>query len=281
MARGPQSLADVKPYASPEIYRKERPAAREQAYAKQGDGRWSTGLGPAGSGSPDSVGKVHQPGGAVQTQSLQHPAYNTFERQYRTLPEDAFYQGITPSRPFTFSLGSFTVPRNNQLWLTDYEFSILRLSGADPGDFVYVEAGRFSGQLGFDLNVDGQRGNNISYQLDPKPLADIRSEFRSSAGNTAPSIFGAPSLSDFDEAAANTFGATSGQGTSLLPVRPNVMGARSGPFTMVIPSGGTVAMNVTLFRALTSPIAAFQGNLGGFLIGEETAIAIINRMFPQ
>lgn len=279
ISAGEMSLDDIVPYDTPEIRIQEQPAAREAEFRARGGGTAGLRQGPPGAGRADTP-VVHQPGGSVQTASLQHPAYNTQERLYRTLADQAFYRDISPTRPFKFDLGAFTSPMAQQFWLTDYEFRVNRFSGADPGDFVPAEVGRFSGKLGFDINVDGERTNNVSYELDPKPITNSGPQYRPSPFTTS-AAFGVFSTADFDEAASQTFGNTSGQGSSLLPVRPNVMGPRSGPFTMVIPSGKTVVLSCTIFRTLTTPIHSIEGRMAGFLIGQNTAIAIINRLFPQ
>jgi len=238
---------------------------------------YGLGTGPPLSGPEPPV--MHLPGGSVMSRALQHPAFETVEELYRSLPEEGFFNPLlSPSRPFSFELGSFQVPNGTDLWLTDYSFAVLRFSGVDPGDFVYAEAGRFSGVMGFDVQVSQKRPSHLLYQLDPQPISLMRPSF---AG--APGPFGAPTPSSgaFDASAAASFGSTAGQGNSLLPVRPEVQGPRSGPFTIVVDEGQVVSLSCTIFRPLLTPIAAIEGRLAGYLLHTNMSRALINRLRPR
>jgi hypothetical protein len=266
------------PYDSPDARAKDGPRAQAARYAARGDGTYGLSAGPPGAGL-EHIPPVHLPGGAAYTESLQHPAFRTVERLYRKLPEEAMFGNVTPSRPYSFELGAYKVPQTMQLWLTDYEFRVLRLSGADPGDFVYAEAGRFSGQIGFDVRVSQKRPGDLSYELDPAPIPNIGQEFRQPQ---AQSVRRFPSSAEtFDEAAVNSFGSTAGQGNSLLPVRTNVQGPRSGPFTMIVQEGENVALICTVFRPIQTPIAAIEGRLAGFQLAQNLAVTLLNRVNPR
>jgi hypothetical protein len=135
--------------------------------------------------------------------------------------------------------------------------------------------------MGFDVTINGKRPNNISYELDPKPLTDVRPEFRQFEQNVIADGRVVATNSDFDEAAAQQFGASGGQGTSLLPVRTQLQGSRSGPFTMIVDENQVVALSVTLFRPLRAPIAGIQGRLAGFLLHTNLAKTLLNRIYPR
>lgn len=266
------------PYRSPDEVAKGGARYQKRLYGEQGGGNYGTFEGPPGA-APEGIPPVHLPGGAVYTEALQHPSFKTVERLYRSLPDEAFYGNISPTKPFTFTLGAYQVPQHMQLWLTDYRFAILRMSGADPGDYVYAESGRFSGQIGFDLRISQKRPSDLAYQLDPAPIAQVGQDFRQPQADAVRRF---PSPADvFDASAASSFGDTAGQGDSLLPVRSAVQGPRGGPFTIVVASGQNVTLACTIFRALQTPIAAIQGQLAGFEIAQNLGKTLINRVNPR
>ena len=229
--------------------------------------------GPPGFG-PEPI-TVQQPGGDLLN-AVQHPAFDTFERLYRVLPEQGWFSpSVNPKRPIKFEFGSFTVQDSSFFLLMDYEFTPLRQSGIDPYDFFYAEEGRFTGFMGFDVTVSGRRLSNLFYQLDPAPVTFARSSF------DAP--FGAPGRGQraFNSANANAFGSVSGEGTSLLPVRPNVQGSRGMPFTLLAGPGSTVALTCVIFRRITAPLAGIQATMSGYTIHQNTALSLLERVRPK
>jgi len=231
--------------------------------------------GPRGIGPEPSI--VHQPGGDLLNR-LQHPSFVTFERLFRVLPEEGWFNPKTsPKNPFKLEFGSFTVPQSGFLLVCDYAFTPLRQSGMDPFDFVYAEDGRFSGMMGFDISVNGRRTSDIFYQLDPSPTSFGKTAFAAPVGSTR----GVPSNIVFDKAAANSFDAVGGDGTALLPARPNVQGARGMPFTMLAPPSSVVSMSATIFRRVTAPLAGLQATMSGFTMHTNTVQALLERMRPR
>jgi hypothetical protein len=219
---------------------------------------------------------THEPGASVIAQKLLHPSFSIFEREFRSLPEQGWFSSVvSASRPVEFQLGAFTVPKDQELWLTDYQFQVYRPSGLDPGDFVVAAPGRFSNQIGFDINVRGKRTSNISYQLDPQPVALGRADFGAPIGSDD------PNPGAFDSAAARSFASTTSAGTSLLPRRPNVQGPRGGPFTFVVGQGAAVSLNVVIFNSITSPLAAIGGRMAGWLLHTNLSSALIQRVRPR
>lgn len=237
-------------------------------------------------GMGDAPALYHEPGASVLAKKLLHPAFQIVEREYRALPEQGWFTPeVNPKRPIEFQLGAFEVPRNQTLWLTDYQFQVFRPSGIDPGDFVVAAPGRFSNQMGFDISARGKRQSNISYQLDPQPVFVGRPEFQPAINPPSGGGFahggGGGAADPFNNAAARTFGSTASPGTSLLPRRPNVQGPRGGPFTFVVGEGAAVSLNVVIFNALTSPIAAIGGRLAGYLLHTNLSSALLQRVRPR
>lgn len=226
--------------------------------------------GPPGLGAEPVL--IHQPGGELLAK-VQHPAFDTFERLFRVLPEEGWFNpGLSPRRPIKFEFGSFTVPASSFFILMDYEFTPLRQSGVDPYDFVYAEDGRFSGFMGFDVTVSGRRMSNMFYQLDPAPVSFERSSFQP---------LGRRGTLAFNSANANAFGNVSGQGSSLLPVRPSVQGARGMPFTLLAGPGSVVALSCVIFRRVTAPLAGIQASMSGYTIHSNTMNSLLERIRPR
>lgn len=228
--------------------------------------------GPPGLGAEPIL--QHTPGGDI-VQGVVHPAWSIIERLFRALPEESWFDpNVSPSSPVQFELGSFTVPANQEFWLFDYEFSVYRQSGIDPGDMVRAEDGRFSGVMGFDLTFGGRRLSDLLYQLDPVSVTLQRQSFDPPIGQRA-------RQDQFDRAAAQSFASTASPGTSLLPVRPNVQGARHAPFTLIAGQGTRVSLSVVIFKTVQTPIVTIQGTMGGFLIHTQVSQSLLNRIRPR
>lgn len=229
--------------------------------------------GPPGFGPEPSL--IHEPGGDLIRRLVHPEAFTTFEQLYRALPDDSWFSPLTkPNRPVQFELGSFTVPSNQHLYIYDYEFSVLRLSGTDAGDFVKAEDYRFSGVLGFDLNLSGRRLSNLLYQLDPVPQLASRPTYEPPIGARA-------TPQQFDRSVAQSFAANASPGLSLLPARPQRQGPRDTAFTLVARQNDRVSLNCVIFKQITTPIAAIEGRVAGFLLHTQASNALINRLRPR
>lgn len=254
------------------------PTAQRAPLGSRLDGQYGLGAGPPGMGKDPPP--VHQPGGRLLF-DIQSEAFQTVERLRRNLPEEAlFNESLSPSSPFEWTILAFRVPNGQQFWMTDYQFAVGRQSGVDAGDFVYAEEGRFSGVLGFDVAINGySRVNDISYDLDPVPIPLNRQEYDEPIRGIINEDDANPDL--FNAAAASSFASTAGPGTSLLPVRPNVQGARGGPFTIIVNEGDSVALRCVVFRTVRTPIAFIEGRLAGFTLHTNASRTLMNRMRPQ
>ncbi len=231
--------------------------------------------GPPGFGAPP-VG-VHEPGGDIVRRMVHPTAFTIFEQLYRTLPEGGWYSpAVSPSSPVQFEMGVFIVPPGQNLWLFDYQFTVFRQSGIDPGDMIPAEEGRFGGVMGFDINFSGRRMSNLLYQLDPVNVQLQRPTFQ-----RPPSADARASPSQFNVAAANSFASSANPGTSLLPVRSNVQGARHSPFVLVAQEGDRVSLNTVIFRPVPSPLASIQGRSAGYLLHTQASSSLIDRLRPR
>ncbi|MBW2672241.1 MAG: hypothetical protein JRD89_02345 [Deltaproteobacteria bacterium] len=215
----------------------------------------------------------HAPGGALLA-GLQHPSFTTVEQLFRVGPEDSWFaQNVRPDKPVKFELGSFTVPDGITFLVTDYVFSALRQSGADPFDFVVAAPYRYSGYLGFDITVNRTRLSTLFYQLDPAPAQLFRQSFVPAGSRVT--------QAQFNSSRANRFGSTSGEGTALLPPRPNVQGPRNMPFTMVAGPGSSVSLTCVIFRRIMTPLAGIQGSVSGYTVPSTVMSSLFNRVRPR
>lgn len=226
--------------------------------------------GPPGYGAEPQL--IHQPGGDL-LMKFAHPVPDTVEVQFRTLPQAGWYAPtVSPTSPVTFETGVFEVPKGMQLWVFDYEFVPFRQSGLDPNDAVMVEDGRFSTMLGFDLTVNGRRSARLFFQLDPVPAGTQRNAFSGSP------FIGAPGGT---AAVFQPYAPNSPAGTSLLPCRVVRYGAPGLPFTIIAREGERVVVSATIFRPVNAALKFIQSRLMGFILGQNAAEALLQRVRPR
>jgi len=231
------------------------------------------------SGGPPGLGPEpalqHEPGGEL-LQAVQHPAFTTVEYLYRVLPEDSWSAPtVNPRSPIKAPLGAFEVPGQQMFLCMDYEFVALRQSGLDPYDFRQADPYRFSGFMGFDISINGNRRTGQTFfQLDPAPVQLARPTYQPPVGKGV-------TAAQFNRAGANSFGSVAGEGSALLPVRSNVHGPRNRPFTMVVGGGDKVSLTAVIFRRMTAALAGLQGSVSGYLIHKNTAEALLQRVRPR
>ena len=236
------------------------------------------GVGPPGTGREPDL--VHEPGGEALF-GLQPDGFNTIEELYRTLPDDSwFLSTVTPSSPIQFEIGAFQVPQSQNYWMFDYEFSLFRFSGVDAGDMIKAERGRFSGVLGFDLTINGQRPSHLLYQLDPQPAQIQKSSFGPNPQGNASAV-PVNNVAAFNRSSASSFAAAASQGLSVLPVRRQVQGAAGVPFTMVVRENERVALSIVIFKRIKTPIAAVEARHGGYLLQSNLSQSLIQRVRPR
>jgi hypothetical protein len=209
---------------------------------------------------------------------LLHPSFTVYDDLFQTLPEQGMFSPkLNPRNPFQFTMGSFTVPQSQALWLSDYQFGVLLFDGVNPGDYRLAEAGRFRGSIGFDLTVMDRRQGNIAYQLDPTPVASSRQQFEKVVSGSS----GETTTSSFFRNAASSFALVSGQGTALMPAGDHVQGPRGAPWTWIVEEGDVLAAKCVIFRRLRSPIAGIFARLGGHLLHVSASQALVNRLSPR
>lgn len=229
-------------------------------------------VGPPGLGNAPQL--IHEPGGNL-IRALQPAQFETIEHMFRAAPQEAWFDpNVSPTNPVQFDLGSYQVRKSMSLWLMDYEFSVYRQSGVDPGDILPAEEGRFSGVMGFDISINGRRVSNLLYQLDPHPVVTAQTGFPSG---------GRATQAQFDSAAFNSFASTSGQGLSLLPVRRARQGVDStvGPFTLIARPTDVLTLTVVIFRPILSPVTAIQGRFMGYEVPVNISDSLVQRVRPR
>jgi hypothetical protein len=209
-----------------------------------------------------------------------HPFITPFEQLYRRLPEEGIFDStVSPSRPFAFELGAFTVPDRMSLALFDLRPDVYRLSGIDGGDFVPIESRRFASIMGFEITVDQRHVGNTQFQLDPiaiQSTAQAFTQFQAPAGRG----IAAPPPSVFNIAAANSFANAAGAGLSLMPQRPTRYGPLSVPFMLTARAKQTVQCRCVIFRPVPSPIAFIEYDIAGMLFPAEWLDAMMECLKP-
>lgn len=238
--------------------------------------------GSATRGGACSAERVQIAGGALNMLMV-HPFVTPFEQLYRRLPEEGMFNpNVSPQRPFAFELGAFRVPDRMGLVLFDLRPDVYRLSGIDAGDFVPVEARRFSSLMGFEITVDQRHVGNTQFQLDPVAIQTTAQAFTRAVaspvdrrGNPVQ-----PPASVFNIAASNSFANAAGAGTALMPQRPTRYGPLSVPFMLVARSGQTVQTRCVIFRPIPAAIAFIEYDIAGMLFPTEWLDAMMECLKP-
>jgi hypothetical protein len=215
-------------------------------------------------------------GGALNTVMVD-PMFTPFEQLFRSLPEQGMFDpDVSPSRPFAFEMGSFRVDTNMALLVFDLRPDVYRWSGVDAGDYIPVEARRFSASMGFDFWVDQRHSlANVQYQLDPQPIDWAGTQaFAPNPGST--DLF-----TSLDISAAQSFASVAGAGTSLLPQRHQRFGAQNVPFMLLARSSQTVQLRCVIFHPIPSPIAFVEYSISGMLVPEQIVEAYLECMKPR
>jgi hypothetical protein len=206
-----------------------------------------------------------------------HPTAIPFEQLYRRLPEEGmFSESVSPSNPFVFELGAFTVPTNMALMIFDLRPDIYRFSGVNSGDFMPIEQRRFASIMGFDITIDQKRQGNTYFQLDPVPIQRTSQQAFENNNLNNPSF----NAGQFEIGRSDKFAATSGASTALLPQRPERFGALSIPFTLFAYSNQTVQVRCVIFKPIPSPIAFIEYDMAGILVPQPWAKKMIEAVKP-
>lgn len=242
--------------------------------AQRAEGLVGQGAGAPGVGPEPAL--VHEPGGDMQRQML-HPSFLVFERLFRALPDEGMFSPLLNSdKPFQFTIGTYTVPKSQALWFSDYRNGLLLLDGVNPGDFREAEDGRFSGVLGYDVSVNGRRFADIQYQLDPVPIQNDQPQFAAQPGTAR------ATQAQFNRAAAQSFAAAAGTGLSTLPQRRAVQGPdNNNPWTWILKHGDRISIKCIIFRPILSPIAAIFSRIAGHLLDESLSDTLVQRLRPR
>lgn len=222
------------------------------------------------------VNRIVSAGGNLLGDTL-HPSIIPFEQLYRRLPEEGMYSPkLSPSRPFSFEMGAYTVPSRQALLLYDLRPDIYRFSGVDPGDYVPLETRRFGSIMGFDITVDQKHVGQMAFELDPVAIQTSSQQAFASNNMVKPQL----NPSQAAVAAYSSFANVAGSGNALQPQRPTRYGALSIPFTIVATSGQTVQTRCVVFRAIPSPIAFIEYDIAGVLVPEYWVQNIFRAITP-
>jgi hypothetical protein len=237
----------------------------------------STAIGPV---SKCSAMRVQIAGGHLMTLA-NHPSLTPIEQIYRKLPVNGL-NTATPSSPFVIELGAFQVPRSMTLLLLDYRFDVYRLSGAVAGDFVPLENRRLSTVIGNDIVFSQRRTANLRYEVVPSNPSPSKEAFQgqSNAGTIPGGGPSRASQNQFDQARFQSQQSPTGMGLSMIPFRHRRDSALAMPFTYVVGSNQRVTLQVAIFQPLNIPIAFFEGEFCGLLLGANMLEDFLSSIAP-
>lgn len=213
----------------------------------------------------DQVSRVILAGGAL-TSRLTHPAFSFFEQVWRRFPEQGIFSStVTFEHPVSIPMGQFRVPKNQALLLFDLRPDIYTFASMDPFDWIPFPPRRLSGQVGWDVMINGSRPPNTRYELQPI----VRQADQASVN------------AEFAAARANAFGASLGPGTALQPQRHQRYGPRELPLTLWVHENQTFQVNAGVFRRILAPVAFFEFDLAGILMPANLAADIFDATSPR
>jgi len=247
------------------------------------------------------------PAGGALAGLLLHDSMIPFQFLFRVLPDQGIHTA-TKSQPCIISIGSFTVPKQQMLLLTEYRFRLYRFDGLIPGDAVPLEDRRLSLEIGntVPVNATVQR-SNLRAQIIPGPIplptqtmfqpnpnpgtpGDASRPFGSVATfpGTLPNPYGPASILSvlaappvvFPEINPNQFVMSAGGGALIPNSNDPTQGSERLPYTMYVPEDATVTLQTTAFAPVRIPLAFIEGVLSGFLMESRTAQALIQQVRP-
>lgn len=243
------------------------------------------------------------PAGGDLTSLMLHPTFVPLERVYRRLPVEGIYWA-TNSRPFTFEMGAFRVPKATGFVVAEYRFEIFRFNGAAPNDAVPVEQRRLPLQVGYDINIDQYRKGNLEVEILPAPPQTQQSAFASTVTGGSITSAGAINLMDLygqnpappavatiydstlqggpnSAALANTTIGGAPAGSALLPTGPeSSQGPSRFPFCYYARENQSVQLTITVFSAIPIPIAFFEAWLAGYLMPLNVLDTMLDSVAP-
>lgn len=204
------------------------------------------------------------------------------ERVYRRNPLAGTYTA-TPSRPFTFELGAFTVPKQKVLVVLDYRFGIYVPSGIVPGDVEELQDRRLSVSVGWDFKIIEKRDQDLAYQLEPIDPALLTQ--LNAPGNNPGFIPGSgvsqPSPYVFQSQNSNNFASATGSALSTQPQRHRRDAQLTMPFTYAAMENQRVNLSCVVFRPIPIPVAFFESEFSGFLMDASSWEDLRKRILPM
>jgi hypothetical protein len=176
----------------------------------------------------------------------------------------------SPERPFSFELGAIDVPSKMMFVMLDTRFAIYVPSGLIPGDTEELEDRRLSTSVGYDVLFTDSRMDNIEYQLEPSnpALATDSSASSENAGLIPGDGISGVAPSVFARLRAEQATGPSASGLSTLPQRHRRDSHLTMPFTYLVSENKRVNFRVACFRPIPFPVAFFEVDVTGFLIGK-------------
>lgn len=191
-----------------------------------------------------------------------------FEELYRREPEEGMYSPlVSPSRPFVFELGAFTVPERMTLMIFNIRPDVYRFSGVNSGDFMPIEARRLGSIMGFELTINQAHPGNINFQINPVPIQNSSQQAFQSNNVNSPA-----NGTQFAVGRASQNANSQGTSTMILPQRPERFGAPAPiPFTLYVKAGQTVQARCNIFRPVPLPLAFIEFDMTGLLVPDNFA----------
>ena len=248
------------------------------------------------------------PAGGALAGLLLHDSVIPLQFLFRVLPDPGIFTA-TKSQPCIMTLGAFTVPKEQMLFLAEYRFRLYRFDGLIPGDAVPLEDRRLSLEIGNTVPINAMvQRSNLRAQIIPGPLPpSTQTMFQPVPNPGTPGDSSVPfgQVTAFPGTLPNPYGpvspitsglaappatfpivnpnqfVNSSAGASLIPNSNDpTQGAERMPYTMYVPETATVSLQTVAFAPVRVPLAFMEGVLAGFLVSARTGQALLEKVRP-
>lgn len=199
--------------------------------------------------------------GGWLTQLALHSSLQPIEVQYRKRPTSGLFTA-TPEKPYTITMGAYTVPPQMVLFLLDWRFDIYRPDGAIAGNVIPVSDRSFATAIGWNVTFSDKAPGVNSFDITPSlPVPGNPDQ--------APQQGVASSNAAFARMRALNTQMPGGAGQSMLPQRHRRDIQVSMPFTYLVQPQQTVLMRMIAINSVSIPLSFFEAEFSGLLVNSE------------
>jgi hypothetical protein len=196
--------------------------------------------------------------------TAQNPALESFEKLFRTTPDDAWYDvSRSPSNPTQFEIGTFLVPQSRCIIITNFSFEAYKFSGVGAYASEPLDRSELNGIIAYRFDVSGKVPGSVDYEINPSVSTGRRRKFSGDPTKLIPP--NQRTAQDFQRVASNAFGSASGFGTGIMPPRLGRFGDQNKPYACKANTSEQITMTGVVLRPMPVPLAFIEGVMQGYI----------------